>query len=129
MKTLKKIAAVALCLTLTMVSSMSVFAADSGNWSFAATPAYTEVPKTITLDYSSNGYTAKITSKSGGSTMNAVVIKGNAYSPKEVAKISEVGVNANIDKPKYNYAKVTFTVTLQWQSGQTAYNNGTIARK
>lgn len=118
-----------ICLTLTMVSSMSVFAADSGNWSFAATPAYTEMPKTITLDYSSNGYTAKITSKTGGSTMNAVVIESNAHSPSKVAEISEVGVSANIGKPSRNVATVTFTVTLQWQSGQTAYNNGTIARK
>lgn len=61
--------------------------------------------------------------------MNAVVIESNAHSPSKVAEISEVGVSANIGKPSRNVATVTFTVTLQWQSGQTAYNNGTIARK
>lgn len=129
MKLFKKFIAVGLCLALTMASSMPVFAADSGNWSFAASPGYIEVPRTIVLDYSSIGYTAKVTSKSGDSSMNAVVIEGDAYSSNKVAEISEAGIAVNIAKPTCKRATVTFSVALKWQSGKTANNHGVIARR
>lgn len=129
MKVFKKVAAIALCLTLTMISSMSVLAADSGSWSFAATPAYTEIPRTINLDYSSKGYTAKITSKTGSSAMNAVIITSSQYSADPIKKISEVGVAVDLGVPSRSEAIITFKVRLDWNGGEAAYNNGTIARK
>ncbi len=134
MKTIKKLAAVALCLTLTTVSSLSVYAADSYTWNFSATPNYSEVARTTSLDYSSNGYTAKTTSKSGDSATNRVEIYGNAYGTSNgtyglAADVTEKNITYDIEKPKYKRATITFNLTLKWKSGKTANNRGTIARK
>ncbi len=134
MKAMKKLAAVALGLTLTTVSSLSAYAANSYTWSFAATPKYSEVPRTTSLDYSSNGYTAKTTSKSGDSATNRVEIQGNAYGTSNgaygvIADITEANIAYDIAKPKFQRATVTFKLTLRWQAGKTANNRGTIARK
>ena len=128
MKLKKKITALIVCASV-MVSSSSVFAADSGTWSLSATPYTGATPKQIVLDYCSNGYTAKITSKSGNSPLNTVTIVSDSHSAGTVAQISEVNVSTPIDKPTDSNAIVTFTVSLSWTSGYAAGNNGTIARK
>lgn len=134
MKLLRKITVGLLCASMTVASTVPVFAANTGYWNFAATPGYNEIPKNITLDYCSNGYNAKITNKYGSSPLNTVVIKSKQYSNggdtwATIVEISEQGHNVSISKPKQNVGTVTFKVNLRWQSGYTAYNNGKISRK
>lgn len=132
MRKIKKIAVVTCCISVLAMNSISVSAANIGYWDFAATPAYTEIPKTITLDYSSNGYEAKTTSKNGGSPTNRVTINSSKFfgsAEVELADITELNRAYDIPRPTYNNNTFTFKVTLRWKSGYTAYNSGYIKRK